>query len=189
MIDCLLKDKNRNNCELNLKLMHGTYKDVIILDLAKIFTDSKNDQTALNQIIERLNNKKFAKHKKQLNFLKRKHRGLFSKIQKNRNKLIGHLDFHKNPYFRMGYSKDVLDEWYPIIEPNPHPKNFYSYFELESKNDENKRLRKDMLAKPENQRYEIIDFKKDIPTFKTILNELDKIFNEIDKIIYPKKYN
>jgi hypothetical protein len=162
------------------------YMESIILDMAKILGVSRSDQTGIESIKNHLQSGKFFQFKNQIEKIDKKYKSVKSKIKQNRNRIISHIDFHKKPYYGLKFSQAEVNRIYDV------PENLIAivYGDEEKYKSVKAQAEKQLVSNQKrNQRYAPIDLDKDVPLFKSIIDELTKIFNEINLFVNnPKRY-
>jgi len=176
--------KTKNTNEIDLFLIKQVFMDSIVLDMAKILGVTRSDQTGIENIVKRLSSKKFAQLRKKLEKTDKKYKSVKAKIKENRSRIIGHLDFQKRPYYNLKFSSAEIER---IYETPPDLVNhvFGSREEYEAARTH---AREQLVSNQErNQRYSQIDMNKDIPTFRTIIRELEDVFYKINLLVCNQK--
>jgi len=158
---------------LLLRKIEQVYMESIILDMAKIIGVSNCDQTGIKEIKKYLDDDDF---KNKLDQIEEKYKTTIIKIRENRNRIISHLDFYKNPYYNLKFSRDHLEKMIGPSSPEAHAlyggkKNFEKVKE---------RIMKKCSSSKEEERYCPIDLNKDVELFLSIIEELDEIFGKIN---------
>lgn len=137
------------------------YVDSIIVHVAKIFSNSRNEPFRLGQFKTICR----TEIKKELEDVENEYKGIISKIVTNRNKLVAHLDkkfyelcFSENEIKRMeqGMAKGMqisLEETKAIFSTMPR------------------------TSDKSKERYTIRDFRDDFPTIKKMIEKLDEIWS------------
>lgn len=179
-----IKDIKKSQINLDLSITKKVYMESIVLDMAKILGVAGSDQTGIESIKKHLQSKKFIKIKKRIEKLDQKYKSIKSKIKQNRNRIISHIDFRKKPYYKFKFSQTEVNRIYDV------PENLISLVYGDKK--EYKKVKtqagKQLVSNQKrNQRYTPIDLDKDVPLFKSIIDELTKIFNEINLFVTNPK--
>ncbi len=161
---------------LLLRKIEQVYMESIILDMAKIIGVSRCDQTGIKSIKEYLNNDDF---NNEINRVEEKYKTTIVKISENRNRIISHLDFYKNPYYNLKFSKEHLEE---MIGP-PSSTAYAHYGGKKNFEKIKEKIMEKCSSSKEEERYCPIDLNKDIGIFLSMIDELDKIFEKINLTI------
>ncbi len=171
-----IKDIKENSYDIDLKLALQVYMESIVSDMAKILGLTYSDQTGLREIKKHLHSKKLVHFIPQIEKIETKYKSTISKIKENRNRIIFHLDFHKNPYYKMKRSKDETKRMFEMPD-NLIPLMFKDKMDYDNFN---KKMQGQLVSNQKrNQRYAPIDLNKDLPLFKEIIEKLEKIFLQI----------
>lgn len=155
---------------IGLSDVHEVYIDSIIVLIAQLINATKSDKAGLKQF------KNIAPKniKNKLIALEQKYNDMIQKIAPSRSKLVAHTDINPNHgYIRMGFSKETIDEITNHLEIHQDRKSLYEKLITYNKN---------------NQRYSLLDFRNDVPKFKSFLNDFCIVIDEIN-IYYVRKIN
>ncbi len=165
---------------MELSGIEYVYMSSIILDLAKIFSLARKDESGLKKLKEcspSVIRDKFFQ-------LQKSHNKLLEKLKENRNRLIAHVDISKDrSVFRMTLSKSerirMIKNYGFIIENHRDEKSLIEDF---AKNISKKRSRSH-----KNERYSPVDLIHDAPEILRMLKELKIIVSELVMYFYKKE--
>jgi len=136
------------------------YMEVIIINLAKLFSKLKCDKFGIIQL-KKISSKKIVE---KIREIEKSHKDIIGKIISNRNKLIAHTD--KN-FYELCFSDDTRKK----MEEAYHC-------------DLSKMSR---AISKDKERYTQIDLKNDSPEIKELIEKMDKIWLEVLMFYYHQK--
>lgn len=142
-----------------MPLLKPAYMDVIIVNLSKLFGDLKCDKFGL----KKLKNITTEECKKEIEDIRRDHKEIIEKIKSNRNMIIVHVD--------RNFSELCFSE--------KHIKKFEERFNIHLSE----------VHRAENrskERYDVEDFKDDLPEIKDLLEKAKKICDKTLMFNYSK---
>lgn len=154
----LLIKEGENVYKLDMRRVYYSYMELIILRLCTIFGDLQCDQINIKKVKKWLEENNLQQFVSQLASIEESdNEEYIHKINNNRNKLIGHLDVFKKPFYKLKFSPD------------------------------SGRMPEFTSNTIRDQRYELEDIENDLPRFEGMLNEYSKILNDINQHLCNQK--
>jgi len=178
-----LEDYQKINDEL-ISEMHNIdfiYMQFILLNMHKIFSDSKNDKTSI-RVLKTIDPKKFLS---EIIHFEEKYEHVIDKIKSNRHRVIAHIDISSsNAHWLMGLSEHEIAIMRKDIE------NYCSLIgeRVNVKDRMIKDLEKLQSSSAKNERYCPSDFSVDIPSFRSMLKEFLTIIDDMNLHFYKMSF-
>lgn len=151
------------HAELSEKLpqVHTAYIDSIIVHVAKIFSNSKNESFRLGQFKTICR----TEIKNELEAVEKEYKDIIGKIVTNRNKLIAHLD---EKFYDLCFSENEIARMEQAMA---------KVVRISSQEAKNVCASMPRTTDKSKERYSIGDFKEDFPTIKKMVEQLDEIWS------------
>ena len=135
----------------NQPLAKVAYMEVIIINLAKVFSSSRNEVFRL----DRIKNVVSKDIREKIDAIEKEHKSIIGKININRDKLVAHTD---EKFYELGFSEEHIRDLQVKFGGS------YNVLRATSK---------------ERERYRVIDLVKDITELEIIFGKLEEIFDDV----------
>jgi hypothetical protein len=148
------------------------YMEIIILNLAKIFSKLKCDKFGIVQ----LKNISPEKNEQQLTKIEESHIDIIGKIISNRNKIIAHTD---KDFDALSFSDNEIKSIKKDIEDS---------MEIREKEAKSISCKMNRAISKDKEKYTPRDLKRDSLEIKNLIEEIDKVFEEVLMSQYNKHH-
>src|SRR5680860_1557282 len=146
------------------------YMEVIIINLAKIFSKSKNDKFSIIQ----LRNISPKREKEKIEKIEKSHKNIIGKILSNRMKIVAHTDLN---YHELCFSDNEIRRM---------EENIKNSMRIEGKESDSVSLKMNRATSKDKERYTPRDLKGDLVEINSLIDQLDNILLEVVMFYYNK---